>query len=193
MIWGIHISRSVYVAAELGIADLLASGRASSTRLSRATGTHEPSLYRVLRFLAALGVFAEDQPRTFSLTALGDRLRSDAPAGMRSWAKLLDALGGVAAFEHVLDTVRTGKPRLDAVDLFDHLADDAQNAARFDAAMSERTAAYAPSVAESYDFSNMRTVVDVGAGKRNAARRDPPQALPSAWSAVRDSKRGNPR
>jgi hypothetical protein len=46
MIWGLHISRCVYAAAELGIADLLADGARSSEELAAATATHEPSLYR---------------------------------------------------------------------------------------------------------------------------------------------------
>jgi hypothetical protein len=37
MIWGIHISRAVYVAADLGIADRLASGPASAAELAAAS------------------------------------------------------------------------------------------------------------------------------------------------------------
>src|ERR1700683_4048576 len=168
LIWGTHISRAVYAAAELGIADLLAEGPVSTQELARVTGTHEPSLYRILRLLAALGVFDERHPRCFSLTVLGDRLRSDQPAGMRSWATFLEALGGVRPFGPILETVKTGRPGFDAVygmGIFDFLAEHPENAATFDAAMSERTAAFAPSVAEAYDFSDMRTVVDVGGGK----------------------------
>jgi hypothetical protein len=156
------------VVAELGIADLLADGSASTEDLARATGTDEKSLYRVLRLLAALGVFDEHPYRRFSLTTIGDRLRSDAPAGMRSWATFLEALNGVRAFEHILDTVKTGKPGFDTAHgtgIFDFLAHHPENAAIFDCAMSERTAAFAPSVAAAYDFSDMRTVVDVGGGQ----------------------------
>ena len=168
LIWGIHISRAVYAAAELGIADLLAQGPVSAKDLARITRTHEPSLYRILRLLAALGVFDERYPRCFSLTTLGSRLRSGHPAGMRSWATFLDALGGVRPFGHILDTVKTGTPGFDAVfgtGIFDFLAEHPGSAATFDAAMSERTAAFAPSVAGACDFSDMRTVVDVGGGQ----------------------------
>jgi hypothetical protein len=167
MIWGIHISRAVYAIAELGIADLLAEGPQSSDALARATGTHEPSLYRVLRLLAALGVVEEVAPRAFGLTVVGDRLRTGVPAGMRSWSVFPEIVGGVRPFERILDTVRTGKPGLDtgAVGLFALLADDPEKAAIFDAAMSERTAAFAPSVADTYDFSEVRTLVDVGGGR----------------------------
>jgi SAM-dependent methyltransferase len=167
MVWGIHISRAIYAAAELGIADLLAAGPLSSAELSRATNSHEPSLYRVLRLLAAFGVFTEREDRQFSLTLLGDRLRTGAPAGMRSWALLLETVGGVRPFEHILDTVRTGNPGTAATlgtDIFTYFAGHPQQAAAFDAAMSERTEAFAPSVAELCDFSDVRTVVDVGGG-----------------------------
>ncbi len=168
MIWGIHSSRAVYVAARLGIADLLANGPVSAAELARITGTHQPSLYRVLRLLAALDVFDEVSPGSFGLTVLGDRLRSGAPAGMRSWAIFLEAVGGVLPFEHILDTVRTGTPGIDiafGMGLFELLAQHPGNAATFDAAMSERTAAFAPSVADAYDFSDIRSIVDVGGGK----------------------------
>jgi SAM-dependent methyltransferase len=167
MIWGIHVSRCVYAVAELGIPDLLAEGSRSSDELAAATQTHEPSLYRVLRALAGLGVFDEQEPRTFSLTVVGERLRAGAPLGMRSWATFMEAMGGVRPFAHILETVRTGKPGREIefrTDLFEFLAHNEDAAAIFDAAMAERTAAYALSVAVSYDFSDLRTIVDVGGG-----------------------------
>jgi hypothetical protein len=167
MIWGIHISRCVYAVAELGIADLLADGPRSAQELAEATGTHEPSLYRVLRVLAALGVFEEHDARRFSLTIVGERLRGGATAGMRSWAVFTEAVGGIRPFAHILETVRTGRPGREiefGIDLFEFLAGNPKAAAMFDAAMAERTAAYAPGVAGSYDFSDVRTVVDVGGG-----------------------------
>jgi O-methyltransferase domain len=168
MIWGIHISRCVYAVAELGIADLLADRPVSSSELARATGSHEPSLYRVLRLLSALGVFEEHDSRAFGLTAVGERLRRDAPLGMRSWAIFREALGGVRPFEHIVQTVRTGKPGFDiefGQGVFELAAQNPQAAAIRDAAMSERTAAFAASVADTYDFSDVRTLVDVGGGK----------------------------
>ena len=168
MIWGIHISRAVYVAAELGLADRLAAGPMTSAELAQATQTHEPSLYRVLRLLAALGVLTEHGDRSFSLTLLGERLRTDVPASMRSWAMLVESLGGVRAFEPIIETVRTGTPGVDlahGMSIFEFVETHAQLADGFHAAMSERTAQFAPSVAAGYDFSAMRTVADIGGGK----------------------------
>ena len=168
LIWGIHISRCVYAAAELGIADLLSDRPLSSDELARATGAHEPSLHRVLRVLAALGVLHESEPRSFSLTVIGDRLRSDAPVSMRSWATFLEALGGVRPFAHILETVKTGKPGLDiefGTNVFGYLTAHPDDFATFNTAMSERTASFASSVADSYDFSDTRKVVDLGGGR----------------------------
>ncbi|MBV9334380.1 MAG: hypothetical protein JO243_00695 [Solirubrobacterales bacterium] len=87
---------------------------------------------------------------------------------MRSWAIFREALGGVRPFEHIVQTVRTGKPGFDiefGQGVFESAAQDPQAAAIRDAAMSERTAAFAASVADSHDFSEVRTLVDVGGGK----------------------------
>jgi SAM-dependent methyltransferase len=167
LIWGTHISRCVYAVAELGIADLLADGPVNAKQLAQRTGSDEPSLYRVLRLLAALDVFQEHDGGSFSLTTIGERLRSDATLGMRSWATFLEALGGIRPFEHILQTVKTGTPGLECefgTGVFEFLAQHPESAAAFDRAMSERTAACAPSVAENYDFSDVRSVVDVGGG-----------------------------
>jgi hypothetical protein len=80
---------------------------------------------------------------------------------------MLDGVGVLRSFEHILPSVRTGTSGFDiafGTGLFEFLAERPENAAAFDAAMAERTAAFAPSVAGAYDFSDVRTVVDVGGG-----------------------------
>lgn len=168
MIWGIHISRAVYVVAKLGIADLLAGGPMTAAQLAQATQAHEGSLYRMLRLLASLGVLTEHDHRAFSLTVLGERLRADVPASMRSWAMLVETVGGIRAWEPIIETVRTGKPGLDivhGVGVFEFLAEHPDLAQEFQAAMSARTWAFAPSVAAGYDFAPLQTVADIGGGK----------------------------
>jgi O-methyltransferase domain/Dimerisation domain len=168
MIWGIHMSRAVYMVAKLGIADLLADAPMTAAQLAEATQAHEGSLYRVLRLLAALGVLTEHDHRSFSLTILGERLRADVPASMRSWAMLVESVGGIRAWEPIIETVRTGKPGVDiahGMGVFEYLAAHPDLAQKFQAAMSERTAAFAPSVAAGYDFTPLRTVADIGGGK----------------------------
>jgi hypothetical protein len=168
MIYGNHISRAVCVIAELGIADLLADGPKSSVKLAEATRTHEPSLYRLLRLLASLGVLTEHSDRAFSLTILGDRLRADVPASMHAWATLFGLQPMVRSFESIQETMRTGATGVNlahGLEFFDLVASQPHLARGFQAAMSERTAAFAASVAARYDFSRVRTVADVGGGK----------------------------
>ncbi len=168
MIWGTHISRALYAAAELGIADRLSHGPVSCAELAQHTGTDEASLYRVLRLLAGLGVVSEVPPRSFALTILGDRLRSDAPASMRSWALLFGTAAFTKPFEHIMHSLRTGEPGFDAAHgapWIEFLSSHPADAAAFDAAMLERTAAFAASMTAGYDFSDIRTIVDVGGGR----------------------------
>jgi Dimerisation domain len=79
MISGFWISRSIYIAAKLGIADHLRDQPKSADELAAATGTHAPSLYRVLRALSSVGVFAQDNDNHFRLTPLAETLRTDVP------------------------------------------------------------------------------------------------------------------
>lgn len=167
MIQGLHVSRAVYVAATLGIADLLAHGRLTSDDLARRTGTHPRSLYRVLRLLAALGVLTESESQWFALSPLGERLQTGVPYSMRAMATHLDDVGGLRPFDEILSAVRSGTPSLGQVvgaDWMTYLASHPETARAFQASMSERTAALAPSVAAGYDFGAFRTVVDVGGG-----------------------------
>src|SRR5687767_7341490 len=83
MLTGAWITMALYVAAKLGVADLMAGGPQTSDELARATGTHAPTLYRLLRALASTGVFASTPDGRFGLTPLGATLRSDAPDSMR--------------------------------------------------------------------------------------------------------------
>src|SRR5262249_58404340 len=83
MAFGSIPAQAVSVAAELGIVDHLVDGPRSAGELARLTGTHAPSLYRVLRALATLEVLVEDGEGRFSSTTLGDTLRSDGPESVR--------------------------------------------------------------------------------------------------------------
>src|SRR5689334_16622343 len=85
-ITGYWNTQAVYVAAKLGLADLLAGGPRSSDDLAQATNTHAPSLFRLLRALASLGIFADDGTGRFALTPLAECLRSDVPGSQRALA-----------------------------------------------------------------------------------------------------------
>jgi predicted transcriptional regulator len=72
------VSHIVYVAAKLSLADHLTEGPKSADELAGPTGTHAPSLYRLMRALANLGILTEDATHRFALTPLGEALKSDA-------------------------------------------------------------------------------------------------------------------
>src|SRR5262249_15564177 len=84
MMMGFYLSRALYVAARLGLADLIAAGTSDAEALARATETHAPSLRRLMRWLASNGIFTEDESGSFALTPLGECLRSGVPGSMRA-------------------------------------------------------------------------------------------------------------
>jgi hypothetical protein len=166
IVTGYYVSRAIYVAARLGIADLLAEGRRSHDELAKATGAHADSLRRVLRLLASAGVFIEEDDGKFALTPIGACLRSDVPGSMRAAALLF---GGITqqAWGDLLHSVETGESafrRVFGMDSFDYMAEHPDEAANFDAAMAGFTKHIAIAVAAAYDFSPFRRIVDVGGG-----------------------------
>src|SRR5215470_12355786 len=88
MIQGFQVTQCIYVAAKLGIADLLKDGPRRSEELAQATGTHASSLYRILRLLAAVDLVAEGEAHSFALTRLGAHLKTGVPGSMRNAALL---------------------------------------------------------------------------------------------------------
>src|ERR1043166_6956111 len=82
--FGPLIAQALFVAARLGVADHLADGPLPINELAARTETHERSLYRILRSLAGVGVFAESEPGVFKLNTVAEMLRSDVPGSMRN-------------------------------------------------------------------------------------------------------------
>ena len=167
MIQGFWVSRALYVAAKLGIPDLLKDEPKSSADLAHATGTHAPSLYRVLRALDSVGVFAEDDRGRFGLTPLGATLRTDVPGSLRYFA--IEELGEnhYPAWEKVLHSVETGEIAFNhvyGVSKWQYMAEHPDEAKIFDAAMSSFSSVVAAAVVAAYDFSSSATVVDIGGG-----------------------------
>lgn len=83
------LSQCIYVAAKVGIADLLKEGPEHCDTLAATTGTHSGSLYRLLRALASVEIFVETEPCCFELTPLAACLQSDAPASIRATCIML--------------------------------------------------------------------------------------------------------
>jgi SAM-dependent methyltransferase len=158
--------QALYVAAELGIADLLRDGSRTIEQLAETSHTDPEALYRVLRFLASKGIFLEGPPRHFTQTKLSDALRADAPSSPRDVIRMISG-EPYTAFGQLLYTVRTGKTAFDYVfgmPRFEWLASHPEKADLFQRAMVSLSQGANAEAAEAYDFTECRRVVDVGGG-----------------------------
>lgn len=165
LITGYWVSQAVGVVAQLGVADQLSHGPRSNDEIAQAVGAEPQALYRVLRLLTSLGVFAEVTPRTFRLTPLGETLRSDAPDSVRNFAITETAPGHWLPWGRLLDSVRTGRPMTYetlGMSLFDWYAQNPDEADYFNAAMGNLSALVAGELVRVFDFSAVRTVADIG-------------------------------
>lgn len=166
LVTGSWISQVIYVAAKLGLADRLAEGPKTAAELAFATQVDERSLYRLLRAAASIGIFRELDDSQFESTPLGDTLRDDSPHSVRATAIMMGAEHYVA-WGHLLDGIRTGRTpfelayELPVFDFFDRHPEAAET---FHRAMFELTSQTHVAVAKAYDFSSLKTVVDVGGG-----------------------------
>jgi len=163
--FGFAVSQALRVIIELGIPDLLAVGEQSVDELATSTQSDADALYRVMRLLAAEGVFREVLPRHFELTEVGAVLRSDR-SGPRDFVRMINS-EAYLAFEQLLHSVRTGKPAFDKVfgsPRFDWLSEHPEQAALFQRAMVALSQGSNEAVAEAYDFKPFTRIVDVGGG-----------------------------
>lgn len=166
MISGYWHTQLLWVAARLGVPDRLADGPSSVGPLARATGTHAPSLARVLRALVAVGVCDHRPDDTYALTELGWALTTDAPGGGRDRALLTGGLF-YTLWAGLLDSVRTGETAAETIlgmPVFDYFVAHPDLGAVFDRTMAGATVDAARQVLDVYDFSDVGTVVDVGGG-----------------------------
>lgn len=163
-----QVSQAIHVAATLGIADLLKDGPRSVDELAGATGSHAPTLYRLLRALASVGVFAEKSEGRFGLTPLAEHLRADAPGSLRAWAMQVGQTYFWTSWGHLLDSIREGEPafpRLYGTTAWEYRAARPEEEAIFNAAMTALSAGVIQTVANGYDFSGIEVLVDVGGGE----------------------------
>ena len=167
MITGAWISQAIYAAAKFGIADLLSDGAKSVDELASASGTKPDLLYRLLRALASVGIFTEEDGSRFSLTPLAEFLRSDVEGSQRAtalmlgdehfflpWSKIADAIQtGDNAFEQTF-----GKPG------FERIAELPELARIVDDAMMSMNSHETAAMLDSYDFSGINVIADIGGG-----------------------------
>src|SRR6516162_7607483 len=167
MITGYWISQAIYAAAKFAIADHLKDGPKTVGELAGATSTNPDALYRLLRALASVGIFAEGESRHFSLTPLAEPLRSDVAGSKRALA-LMCGDEQFRAWAEIEYSLRTGKIAFDKVfgkPVFDYLGDHPDKARIFDAAMVGVHGREAHAVLAAYDFSPIDVVADIRGAK----------------------------
>jgi hypothetical protein len=167
LIGGYRISQAIYVVVEIGIPDSLAAGPKTCDELATETKTHSPTLYRILRFLAGVGLFNEVGPHKFELTPLGSTLRADLPGSGNMAARLWLSESHWSPWAGLIHSVRTGETAFDHIHgmgVFQYLEKNAELAAVFNATMTASSARSGTAAVERYDFSGLRKVVDVGGG-----------------------------
>lgn len=166
MMSGYAVSQLIYVAAKLAIADLLKDGPLTIDELANSTKADAPSLLRVMRGLAAVGLFKETGDRQFELTPLGQFLRTDVPDSLAPMA--LFSQDSYLAWGDLLHAVETGEPAFNHVfgmDRYQYLEEHPDAALRFNAAMALLSAQLRRAVVAAYDFSQTETAIDVGGGQ----------------------------
>jgi SAM-dependent methyltransferase len=170
MVNGYQVSHALSVAAALGISDLLAGGPRTAAELADAAGVHAPTLLRLLRALATVGVYERQDDDRFALTELGATLRSDVPGSVAGWATLVGRPSYVQAWAALGDSVRTGEnafARVHGTSVWEYRAARPEEQAVFDRAMTSLSAPVTEAVARAYDFGRFGSVVDVGGGRGN--------------------------
>lgn len=200
LISGFWISRAVYVIAKLGLPDLMKSGPKTAEELAAATKMHAPSLYRILRALASVGVVTSADGGGFALTPVSETLLTDSPGSLRWFAVSELGQEHYPAWGNLMQSVKTGEIAFDhffGVDVWKYFQQNPGDAAVFNDSMSAMTAATNEAIGALYDFSPCETIVDVGGGhgglltsilKANPQVKgvlfDAPEVIAGAWPRI---------
>lgn len=161
------VSKAICTVAKLGIADLLASGPKTSEELAKSTSVHALSLYRLLRAVASVGVFASREDGRFELTPLAECLRTGVPGSVRELVIMLGEEWKWRSWGELLYSIKTGEPSFDHIfgmELFPYLAQNLEVGELFNRAMANFTNQQAIAVVSAYDFSQVTKIVDVAGG-----------------------------
>jgi hypothetical protein len=165
---GKWVSQAIAVAAELGIADLLKNGTKTAAQIARSAKASEDGVYRLLRALGSVGLFAETANRGFRLTRLGKLLRTDSPQALGAYARFVGHESTWRPWGELCHSVRTGEPAFDhvfAMPIFQYFGKTQEAAAVFDAAMTSISTWESKAVVAAYDFSRIGALVDVAGGQ----------------------------
>jgi hypothetical protein len=166
-ITGFMHAKTLAHAAELGVADLIAKGTTEVPAMAEKLRVDGEALYRMLRALASLGIFAETSARRFENTPLSELLRSDVPNSLRDYCVYAVTEENVRSWLRLDEVIRTGQPVFEKVmgsQPFEYLKATPVFAAKFSKAMSSMSAQTIPAFLAAHDFSAYQSIADVGGG-----------------------------
>jgi hypothetical protein len=167
LIIGRWVSHMIYVAAKLELADHLKRGPRTVEELATAVEVQGPALYRLLRALASVGVFAETKGKRFKLTPLAALLQKDIPGSMHAAARMWGEKFQEDAWAQLLHGIKTGETpffKAHGVPPFEYLEKHPEALKIFGEAMTSVSSTENPAIAAGYKFSGIQTLVDVGGG-----------------------------
>lgn len=166
-------SRALYVAANLDIASLLQEQTLDAADLAEGLGVDADALARLLRFLAAMGIFREVSPNSFANNTLSDHLRGDHPQSMRSMVLMHNSpLMSCPWYENLEQGIREGKPpfRLQhGEDLFERLEHDEAMNTLFSEAMDSVEALTGDSFVQDFAWEGFDRLIDLGGARGSKA------------------------
>jgi hypothetical protein len=161
-----HIApRCLHVIADCGAADAVGPSGATPAEIAAHTGLAADALDRMLRLLAAHGIFKHGAQGRYEHTAASRLLRTDEPGSLRSYVRMNGLRAFWDRYAELGDTARAGRPQHDWPSLVQHLAAHPDESAIFNAAMVAKSRVVLPAVVAAYDFGAFGTIVDVGGGR----------------------------
>jgi SAM-dependent methyltransferase len=167
MSMGHWVTQCVSVACELRIPDLVAEKARTADELAAECGADPGAMLRFLRALVSLGILAQNDDGRFDATPLSEQFRQDVP-GFGPYARFITGREVSQAWGELLEAVRTGRNVFEDVfglSFFGYFAEHPERGRIFNRAMTASSGTMAEEVVDAYDFSGLRTIVDVGGGQ----------------------------
>jgi O-methyltransferase len=173
-------SSAIYIVAKLRLADYLKDGPKSVEDLAEKTKTHPDSLYRLLRMLSSIGIFAEtikegeeqqqidNSIRQFELTPMASLIQSDAKNSISNFALMFGLESFKNAIDDLLYSIQTGEnsfKHANGLDMYEYLNLNQKEGQIFNNAMASLTSSVTPLISDMYDFSQFNTIIDIGGGQ----------------------------
>lgn len=165
---GFMKSQAIHVAAKLKIADQLKNGPKPVEEIADAVNVDRDTLYRLLRALAGMGVFSEQEDRIFGLTPMASALLSDIPGSLQPFAVMIGDRSWWGSWGDLFYSVKTGESAIDhllGMTFNDYLEKHPDISKVLNEVMTSVSDVSNPAIVGSYDFSKFGTVVDVGGGQ----------------------------